>query len=806
MTDSALLPPTLLTRYGRFQVVRQIAIGGTGRVLEVIDPDLERVVALKVVPVGDDQGLRERLLAEARIASRLEHPNIVPVYEMGAQDGWLYFAMRLISGHSLSQVLRGRGRDEEWADGWTRHKLLTAFLTLCRAVVYAHEQGVIHQDLKPANVMLGQYGEVQLVDWGIAQAMENPLDGVSAGDIVRGTPGYISPERVRGRKDDLIDERSDIWALGVILYEMLTLRRAFRGKTPVDVLLASVRRSAPEPDALARARIPADLAGICTRAMAMRRDERYPSVLELCHAVEGYLDGRARRERAAEHLAAAHSHQADLRELVAQRARITAEIEAESARVPVWAPLDDKRALLDLRQQLVDLEPRRAAIFARCVGAAERAATEDAESRAPRTFLARAFWSRFLEAEAAGDRVEQTFFIERVQEWDDGELAEERRGAGQLSLTTDPAGAEVICQRYDTDHFIWHLGPEQSLGTTPIAQLPMDMGRYLLTLRHPERDPVRYPVAITRLRHWEGGTVALPASGQIADGFVLVAGGPFRRGGDPEAQDGQPGDEVVVPTFAAARFQVTMGEYCAFLNALHRRDPDAAWGRVPRYESGVKVKAGQYWARPPADGEYAVPTVDRDGDPWDPDWAVMGVSWEDARAYADWRSREEGRLFRLPTELQWEKAARGVDGRLFPWGDGFDPSLCHMRLTNEGRPQPKTIGAHPTDVSVYGVQDLAGGVRDWCHEESYEGAETRRPVRGGSWDSHQRYCRLAHRTGYTPWYVATSFGIRLVQILETSPTEQTVPVPTLDETGATVTSMSTTPMWSVNEDWLDTDE
>ena len=451
-------------------------------------------------------------------------------------------------------------------------------------------------------------------------------------------------------------------------------------------------------------------------------------------------------------------------------------------------------------------EISRAALFGKAVGAAERAVTEDPENRSARSFLARAFWSRFLGAEAAGDRVDMTFFMARVQEWDDGQLQDEIRGDGLLSIHTNPAGAEVLCQKYDTDHFIWRLEEQTSLGRTPIDELPMEMGRYRLIIRHPDHDDAIYPVWITRKRHWDvrDEPLKLPPPRRIANGFVFVPAGPFQRGGDPEAQDGQAAEEVYVGSFAIAVDQVTMGDWCEFINALHVIDPEQAWNRCPRWESGVKTNAGQYWDRPPADGLYVVPQLDRDGDPWDPTWPVMGVSWEDATAYAEWRSERDGNDYRLPTELEWEKAARGVDARLFPWGDGFDPSLCHMRLSREGRPQPEPIGTFATDVSVYGMRDVSGGVRDWCCETSYEGAVHRRPVRGGSWDSHVRYCRISHRTGYTPWYVATSFGLRLVQVLQSRDDDDTMRMAVVDPVDPISTaSASTGPVWTIDEDWLD---
>ena len=144
------------------------------------------------------------------------------------------------------------------------------------------------------------------------------------------------------------------------------------------------------------------------------------------------------------------------------------------------------------------------------------------------------------------------------------------------------------------------------------------------------------------------------------------------------------------------------------------------------------------------------------------------VSHADALAYAGWLSEATGLSWTLPSELQWEKAARGTDGRRFPWGDEFDPSLCAMRTSFPGRPQPRDAGSFAMDVSVYGMRDVAGGVRDWCDGERYGEDEARRPVRGGSWDSADEYCRVAYRTGYIPTYVGSSFGFRLVREVQAS--------------------------------------
>jgi serine/threonine-protein kinase len=252
---------------------------------------------------------------------------------------------------------------------------------------------------------------------------------------------------------------------------------------------------------------------------------------------------------------------------------------------------------------------------------------------------------------------------------------------------------------------------------------------------------------------------------EVGDGWVYVPGGPFVYGGDPESQDGVQEQEVDLPGFFIQILHVRLDEYCRFLTALHLRDPEEAWRRAPRQETGLKGE-GQYFERPGVGEPYIVPERDRDGDPWDPAWPAMAVSRPDALAYAAWRSESERRACRLPLEQEWEKAARGVDGRFYPWGDRFDPTLCKMRHSREGRPQPEPMGAFPTDISVYGVRDVAGSARDWCGDDSYNGDPRRVPIRGGAWSSGMRPTRVANRFGREATHVNTFYGFRLVTAAE----------------------------------------
>ncbi len=296
----------------RYVVVREIARGGMGKVLEVEDADLRRSVALKVLrkELVNRRDLVERFLEEAQITGQLEHPNIVPVHEIGIDGkGNLYFTMKLVEGLGLNEILnRLRAGDKDMLREWTLPRLLEMFLKLCEGITFAHSRGVIHRDLKPANIMVGRFGEVQIMDWGVAKIvarsdrdahekavisdrMESSFGATMVGAIV-GTPSYMSPEQAKGETDNLgID--SDIFALGVILYELLCLRSPWTGKTS-DEVLEQVRTYNPEPPSrrnLDRAIAP-ELDDLALRCLEKDRTKRLATVRELMVNIRNYMEGR----------------------------------------------------------------------------------------------------------------------------------------------------------------------------------------------------------------------------------------------------------------------------------------------------------------------------------------------------------------------------------------------------------------------------------------------------------------------------------------------------------------------------------
>ena len=305
----------------RYVVAGEVGRGGMGVVLRAIDRDLRRDVALKLLQQGQQPFARDRFVEEAQIAGQLEHPNIVPVHDLGvAADGQMFFTMKLVKGRSLGQVLESLQEPEPPEDAPSLRRLLRLFLAVLDAMAFAHDRGVIHRDLKPANIMLGDFGEVLVMDWGLArvirgeqgtrrfkpkvqsQASGRAADARLATIVhgfqtyvegpIEGTPAYMPPEQARGNLA-AIDERSDIYSLGAILYEILCLSPPVRGNNLKAVLEDVIaHRILPPEERSPERNIPPELSAIALKALAADSSERYQTVLELRRDIELFLEGR----------------------------------------------------------------------------------------------------------------------------------------------------------------------------------------------------------------------------------------------------------------------------------------------------------------------------------------------------------------------------------------------------------------------------------------------------------------------------------------------------------------------------------
>ncbi|MEZ4467463.1 MAG: bifunctional serine/threonine-protein kinase/formylglycine-generating enzyme family protein [bacterium] len=733
---SQLGPPLALPP--RYRDLGPLGAGGMGEVRRVFDQTLGRVLAMKIV--GElHPALEARFTAEAHVLAQLQHPGIVPIHELGRlPDGRSYFTMREVVGETWAETLRRQPPDAE-----SRRAGIYILRQVALALAFAHEQGVVHRDLKPSNIMLGPFGDVMVLDWGLARRLdEDARRVVTASGTILGTPAYMAPEQALGLVDQ-IGPATDVYTLGAILYHLLAghpVRGADAGPLGALVPAASLRGLG----------LPVDLVDLCERSMAIEPADRPPDAGPFAETLSAWLSGAADRERA--RLLLAEAVQGD-EGLAAERERLVRLRQAANARLAVLAPhasLAEKRpawALDEEARALAQALERAEASRLRRIHAALNLAPDLAEARA---LLADHHQAEAEAAERRGDAAAAARHREDVAHYDDGRHARWLEGAATLRLTSDPPGATATLLTWETRDRQRIAVPGTRLGATPFdATIPA--GNYLIQLDFPDRPPARLALALARLGQ-HTAHVDLPA--QLPQDAVQVPGGPFLAGGDPDAPDGFAPTVVDVPGFLLQRQPVTNRDFIAFLDALvDAGREEEALAAAPREMVGGQ--SGLVYRRDTL-GHFRV-GVDADGVTWSPDHPVVQISWRAAMAYAAWWSERTGLPWRLPHELEWEKAARGVDGRAWPWGDAFDPAFAASLHSLPGPPRRQPISAFPTDVSPYGVRGLGGNVRDWCLNcwtaeppparlvvEPPDATDPRlRSTRGGSYVSLAPMCRAA---------------------------------------------------------------
>lgn len=298
------MPERLAELRARFTRISVLGRGGSASVWIARDNDLNREVALKE-SLENDPATRQRFLKEAQVTAQLEHPNIVPIHGLGyrSHDDAPFLIMRYVRGHDLRQAIQEY--HSRPGDAQELRRLLRAFVGACNGVTFAHSRGVLHRDPKPANIILGNNGEVVVVDWGLAKVQGDQSGqasevrkvvlgewadpGLTAEGDIMGTPAYMAPEMVQGRHD-LVDARTDVYVLGAGLFEVLTGQTPYQGQYVNQIFDAILTFEPPRPRSV-NPSVPPPLNAICARAMARQREDRYLSAAELGQDVERWLNG-----------------------------------------------------------------------------------------------------------------------------------------------------------------------------------------------------------------------------------------------------------------------------------------------------------------------------------------------------------------------------------------------------------------------------------------------------------------------------------------------------------------------------------
>ncbi len=790
-------PDEPIAASNRYTFERLLGEGGMGSVLRVHDAELNRNVAMKVLKprLLKSAGALARFREEAQIAAQLQHPGIIPVHDIGRRpDGSVYFTMKEVKGQTFEDVIdevqialeEGRDRTES---GWSFRRLIDVFHRVCETVAYAHHRGVVHRDLKPENIMVGAFGEVLVLDWGLAKVLseedrpdeEAVMTDRSLDDSTRtrvgsisGTPAYMAPEQARGQIHK-IGPTTDVYALGGILYAILSGRTPYMA-SDVRELLDLVAEGAPidPPSELEETPgvVPLELETIAMWALMHRQDDRYAEAGQMAKEVAAWLDGARRREKAREVLAEARR---TAQKIDPERERAT-KLDIEAAQKLEALP-DDAALEAHYPAWELEAEARRAReqadLYEREALQGYRSALSHAPDLEEATdALTTHFHRAHKAAEARGDTARATELGDRLAQLDTrGRFARYLQGDGAVTLVTDPPGAHVALYEMVERHK--QVVPEyrRSLGTTPLREVSLPRGSWMLEITAPGRARVRYPLRIERLQHWDGippgesepFAIRLPEEGELGADDCYVPAGWFWTGSpDRTSQYPMPRQRIWVDGMVFKRFPVTMQELLDCVNAHMQESGSVPDALVPEYRGHRLFRqVGDRWEL----------GADPDGDAIAPDWPVCLVPWEAAQRYATWLAARTKAPWRLPHELEWRKAASGADERPFSWGFAAEP-LMAANLARELH----SVAAFPHDESPYGLRHCVGGVIEMTRDEAPAGfpvVEQRlRPCEldgeplkvlavGGAWSENLTRSAANRRKGHARTDRAAYMGMRL---------------------------------------------
>ncbi len=781
---------TIGSSLGKYEILEELGRGGFGAVYRVRARDLDREEALKVLGQHRawDPTLVSRFLREARAAARLRHPHIVTIYGVGEVEGTHFIAMEYLSGRTLAKVIAEDG-------ALPPARVARIVNQVAEALDYAHAQGFIHRDVKPSNIMVGPGDEVTLMDFGLVKAADHSElsqelfssgAGFTTAAAAMGTPEYMAPELAEPNAP-AVDYRADIYSLGVVAYQSLTGHLPFAAPTPVAVLRAHLDLTPPSLTQWV-ASLPAAVSAAVLRALAKIPAERYPSAggfaTALAEAAQRADAERTRIEKVAalyttaqEALAGknwaaalaacgqvmaldagyrdvgslfdrANQGLAKQREWEAQQEEMASQYDQGMTRLGEgkW---DEAIALLQplaAGDQVFRDADRKLA---------EAAAAKEAETSRRREQIAKLYEKAVSTYHTAKRYVAEILALQ--PDWRDPTGVLDRLVASEdeakvevetRARVVEAVGTTGAAVRQQSPWRIW--GPVMAVvGLLLAVWGGVQLGR-------PAPSPQVIQRVVTQVVAAPTAVQTAPATAEtseltltLAPGVMLelvrVPAGKFIMGSDktqdPQAYDDElPQGRVTLPEYWIGKTEVTNAQYATFVTAAgHAAPPDWSGGRMP-------------------EGKENHP--------------VTNVTWDDAVAFSQWAGRVAGRTIRLPSEAEWEKAARGADGRIYPWGnDPPDEKLCNFN-NNAGHTTP--IGDYPAGASPYDALDMAGNAWEWTgslyRAYPYQTADERedpnsrgtRVLRGGSFDNASQNVRCAIRGRYYPEYRYDSIGFRVV--------------------------------------------
>lgn len=810
----------------KFSGLRAIGSGGTASIVSAYEAALGREVAIKVLRPEHRRNPKflERFIREARATSQIAHPNIVPIHEIGVmENAGIFFTMKKINGETLKDIIdKIRYGNQKYVSDYPLRRLLEIFVSACQGVAFAHSKGIIHRDLKPENIMVGDYGEVLVLDWGLVKHIKDKSQEINVPDqpqirldlksngmqtvdgAISGTPLFMSPEQAEGDTKS-IDHKTDIYSLGTILYSILTLCGAPFDDTldSGEILDLVVKGDFLRPSQRApKLKISRELEAICLKAMSNSKHDRYPDVKSIIADIRNYQYGfpvsacpaafytkcwkLLLRHPVISSVAAAVlfiSIGYLSTNLLFMHARFTAIRDAatsyikdgtsayqkalaihkelatiEESRISSETTPQEKRLEEKLRSLEIDMENNYSTalmLYSSVPPAYENNKTVEEGFRE--------VMKNRIEYSLETEEYQQTrrwldllkiWFGKRYQNVSDktvldeiSEVEKAINGESVLTIKTVPENADLeLYSISDEADSIMKPLPYRKLGKSPLSEIKLAYGSYMIKVS-PEKSPeFIYPLFIPRGLHHRSIEIEIPA--KIPEGMIYVPGGEFLTGGINSR--GLRLRTISIAGFFMKKNEVTFAEYLKF------------WKTIKSPADKLKFS-----------GKIRLDEDDRCFlDAWDDkgnllyglkeDRPVIGITTEAAKAYGRWLSTRTGYDIRLPTAEEWEKAARGVDGREYVWGNSYHENFAYTIENEEAR---KKYGnwappdSFPEDISIYGIRDMEGNVREMTTSKFFDNPYFLQ-VKGASSSTTKRFLFCAYASD-TP-VVPTDIGFRYV--------------------------------------------